>query len=353
MKEIVAKHNLMLILLSNVNGDESEEEIYDRTRFAWKTNFDRASKVDYVISHNSNEEILAIYKPNKWLRGDDEEFKSLERGSLPDRVGFVGEIASEEIQEIYKGCSTPARKRGAANPIRYLNSEIAEDNLDKEDLIEDPFLNVDNEDENTTNESNTKKHTYLAGANTDDDSFDNMVEVAFQFVETAYYKFSEKHPVYLIISKKEEEDINFLDDVSALRLVKLFEGSYDQDDEAPTKEAIRKILEDNSDSRIFDGGYWNLWFLFEFPEEDEEEWEDPGDHWEYTFLQLVKDFDSFIMIGYHSGLEDIIWQQWCGTDYDEGAISNDNSDYYMGDNLQSNHRVDLKCLDIKNFEITN
>ena len=351
MDMITPKHNLMLILLSNMTGKESQEEIYDRTRFAWKTNIKRASKVDFVISHNSSEEILAIYKPTAWLKGDDKEFESLNRGSLPDRVGFVGEIASEDIQDIYAGCLTPPRKKGAANPIRYLELEDMDVDANGDDELVDPFEFMDEESDDSSDEVNLAEHTYLAGANTDDDSFDNLVEVAYQFVETAYYKFSEKHPIYLIVSNKKEESINFLDDVNALRLVKLFEGSYDQDDTGPSKDDIETILKDNSSFQIFDEGYWNLWFLFEYPEEDEDEWEQPGDHWEYDFLQLVKDFDSFIMVGYHSGMEENIWQQWCGTDYDEGAISNDNSDYYAGENLQNNHNVDLKCLDIKNFEI--
>ena len=116
--------------------------------------------------------------------------------------------------------------------------------------------------EESSDGSNLVKHTYLAGANTDDDSFDNLVEVAFEFAEIAFYKFSNRYPIYLIVSKK--EGINFLDDVNALKLVKLFEGCNFEDDDPPSKDLIRKILEDNSDAQIFDGGYWNLWFLFEF-----------------------------------------------------------------------------------------
>lgn len=340
MNILEPKHNLMLILLSGTTGDESSEEIYDRTRFAWKTNMNRASNVDYVIAHNSDEKILEIFQPKQWLKADDKEFECLNRGKFSDRVGFIGDVASEDIQEIYSNCLTPPRKKGAANPIRYLalsNEQINQDDSDLDDLKEE-----------SSDGSNLVKHTYLAGANTDDDSFDNIVEVAFEFVEIAFYEFSDRYPIYLIVSKK--EDMNFLDDVNALKLVKLFEGCNFEEDEPPSKDLIRKILEDNSNSQIFDGGYWNLWFLFEFPQEDVDEFDEPGDNWKYTFLQLAKDFDSFTMIGYHSGLGENIWQQWCGTDYDEGAISNNNSDYYMGDNLKNNHNIDLKCLDIKNFE---
>jgi len=381
MNEIKPLHNLMLILLSNLTGNESDEELYNKTRFAWRTKLERAKNVDYVIAHDSDENIVAIYKPHKWLKADDKEFKSLKRDSNPNRVGFVGELASSDIQEIYADCLTPARKKGAANPVRYL-SPVDDDELD-DDIDYDALeadLDFDNDDDfesesnepskkfswddiddsdsdnsssdNETDEIKHAKHTYLAGAAAYDDSFDNLVEVAYQFVETAYYKFSDQYKVYLILRDK-AENINYLDDVSVLRLTELFEGSYDKDDEAPSKDEIRKTLKESSNFQIFDEGYMMLWFLFEFPEEDEDDWtQEPGDNWKYTFLQLAKDFDAFTMIGYHSGMGDNIWQQWGEGDYDEGAISNsDVSDHYMGDNLETIHKVDLKCLDIKNFEI--
>ena len=52
MNIIEPNHSLMLILLSKLTGDEPVDEIYNRTRFALKTNIDRARSVDYVISHN-------------------------------------------------------------------------------------------------------------------------------------------------------------------------------------------------------------------------------------------------------------------------------------------------------------
>ncbi len=142
MSIIDPKHNLMLILLSKLSGEESKEEIYNRTRFAWKTKLERASNVDYVISHNSNEEIVGIFRPNKWLKGDDKEFKSIDRGSYPDRIGFIGEEAPDEIQKMYRDSTTPPRKKGAANPIRYLDSihdgkgESDNDNLVIKTVIE-------------------------------------------------------------------------------------------------------------------------------------------------------------------------------------------------------------------------
>jgi len=344
MDIIQPKHNLMLILLSKMTGTESPEEIYNRTRFAWKTNIKRASNVDYVIAHNSDEEILEIYKPREWLLGDDKEFESLGRGKLPDRIGFIGDIAEDDIQEMYSGCSTPPRKKGAANPIRYLEQKTEEDDYDDVDL--DDLL-----DDIADNEESGKMHTYLAGVYTEDDSIDEILNTVYEFVDVTFYKFPRKLPIYLIASSEGEDDINFLKNISDLKLIKLFEGNYYEDDEEPSKDRLKEILDSNADSKIFDGGYSYIWFLFQFPEEDENDFEEPGSHWDDVFYQLVKDFPAIALVGYHSGIEDNIWQQWGDGEFDEGAISNpDEEDFYKGDNLLTNHKIDLDCLDISNFE---
>jgi hypothetical protein len=350
---IKPKHNLMLILLTKLSGNESPQEIYERTRFAWRTKLERAQNVDFVIAHNSSEEILAIFKPEKWLRGDDKIFNSLNKGSFPNRIGFIGELASDEIQEIYSEYSTPARKRGAANPVRYIELDSDDDvDLDASRAASENDLS-DSEGESDHDESiSAKKHSYLAGVSTADESLDSILETAYEFVETAYYKFTEKQPVYLVVNKKNDDGIEFLGDINHLSLVKLYEGCYEDDDPEPNKDDIRGILEKNSDFKLFDDGYLYLWFLFEFPEEDEDQFEEPGSHWEDAFYQLNKDFDGFAMVGYHSEIKENIWQQWCNGEFDEGAISNrKNMDQYKGENLYSVHKVDLKCLNVKNFTI--
>lgn len=349
MDTIKPEHNLILILLSNLSGNESADEIYDRTRFAWKTKLERAQSVDFVIAHNSREEIIGIYEPLEWLKADNEEFHSLNRGIMPDRVGFIGGPAPSHIQNLYSGCLTPPRKKGAANPIRYL--EINDDSdEDLDDLLDDLDLEFSDEDVSDNDDNSVKRHTYLAGVSADDESPECILDTAFEFVETAYYKFPQKLPVYIVVNSQYEEGDDFLIDISALNIVKLYEGCFRDDDPEPNKDDIESVLENISNGRIFDEGYMKLWFIFEFPEEDEEELEDPGDHWEDTFYQLVKDFDDVVMIGYHSEIEDNIWQQWGGGEYDEGAISHSNVvDHYKGENLYSIHKIDLKCLDINNF----
>jgi acyl carrier protein len=136
MGVINPEHSLMLIMLSKLTGEESREEIYDRTRFAWKTKIERAQLVDYVISHNSNDEVVGVFKAKEWLKADDDIFSSIDRGSYPDRIGFVGEEAEDAILALYQNCSVPKRKKGAANPIRYLESGWSEDVSSDENLEE-------------------------------------------------------------------------------------------------------------------------------------------------------------------------------------------------------------------------
>jgi len=351
MSTIKPKHNLMLIMLSNLTGEETNEEIYNRTRFAWKTNIDRAKKVDFVISHNSNEEIVGIFEPNTWLMGDDEEFKSLDRGSYPDRVGFIGEIASDDILELYADSTTPARKKGAANPIRYLDAvdlnedENDEDDLDLDSLLEDLDLDDEEELENDIKLQSTNTHTYLAGVSVDDEELDDLVSSALKFINAAYYKLSKNPEIYLIGSKN--KDGKFLNSHKDLECIKIFKGSFLNDDNEPNEDDVRKAFLENASLNFLDEGYYKVWLAFQYPEENSDDFEDPGEHWTNDFQQLAQNLDDLAMVGYHSEFEVIIWQEWADGDYDEGAISNqDVLDHYSGKNIESVHSVDLGCLEM-------
>jgi hypothetical protein len=180
-------------------------------------------------------------------------------------------------------------------------------------------------------------HTYLAGLYTENDSIDSMLYTAFGLVEKAYYKFKAKSPIYLLGKYSKKSDINFVDDVKALKALKLFEGSIYEGDDAPSLDKVKKIIEENSDLKIYDDGYFYMWFLFNIPDEDGS-WEPLGSNWEDVLFQIVKDSDAAAIIGYHSGIRDNIWQQWCDGELDEGAISHEDIiDHYRGKNLSVVH----------------
>ena len=328
MAVIEPKHNLMLILLSKLSGNETTEEIYDKTRFAWRTNLDRASGVDYVIAHNSEEKILAIFKPLSWLKGDDPAFEVLNKGLHAGRIGFIGQEAEESIAEEYFTQTTPPRKKGAANPIRYISvGDYASDHEehDTEDHAEDT--------------DGTNRRTYLAGLSLDDDEFATVATAVYDFADATYYKFSKNSSIYLIGLKTSPQS-KFTLEAKNFNLVEVFEGTSARDDPEPSKNQIEQILKDNDSLTFFDENYEKVWFLFDYPEEDEEELEDPGDHWRYDFQQLANLLGDFVLIGFNSEIKDDIWQEWSGGHYDEGALSNSESvDHYSGDNLQSQHFV--------------
>lgn len=323
--DIIPKHSLMLILLSKVSGEESPGEIYDRTRFAWKTKLDRAGKVDFVIAHNSNEEILGIYKPNTWLKADSEEFSSLMRGSYPDRVGFIGEVAPKEIYDLYFNCSTPSRKKGAANPIRYLEGNISDGQAAAEDI------------------PNAKAHSYLVGISCDGESQEALVSTVLNGLEAVYYKLNKAPTTYLLGTNDSEN--RFISNAKALQPIKLYKGSFIDDDNEPSEEIITKVLDENKSLTFLDEDYYCVWLMFSYPEEDKNEFEEPGEHWEYDFHQMATSIEGALtLVGYNSEIKDVIFQQWDDGEFDEGAISNpDQVAHYSGDNVNSIHFIDLEC----------
>ena len=87
--------------------------------------------------------------------------------------------------------------------------------------------------------------------------------------------------------------------------------------------------------------------LIIYPEENSDEFEDPGEHWKYDFQQLAQNLDDLALVGYNSEFESIIWQQWADGEFDEGAISNQDAlDHYSGSKIESVHFVNLGCFNI-------
>jgi len=100
-----------------------------------------------------------------------------------------------------------------------------------------------------------------------------------------------------------------------------------------------------------DEGYWCIWFAFQYPEESEEDFEEPGEYWEEAFQKLAVAVGelNLILVGHNSEHKKIIWQQWSDGDFDEGAISNPaQMDHYSGSNLESKHGVSLGCFELLN-----
>lgn len=122
--EAVFRHNLMLI---NVNKSSEEEDLYDAVRYAWKVSLEKARKVDYVLAVRRGL-IIGAFKATEWLPATKEYFPDFNRdgyGPREGRYGFCGCEAPEDVKRLYLRKRVPDkhRKRGAANPIRYVEAQ--------------------------------------------------------------------------------------------------------------------------------------------------------------------------------------------------------------------------------------
>ena len=122
----------LLIRISRAyHSSISDEELYDCTRSKWKINPERANKALYAFSVYKGE-ILEVYEIASWkpatslpvLPGYQKGTKAMLKSGLPNRYEFEGKPAPEAIRKHYLGKSVSHFfKKGAVNPITYLNSE--------------------------------------------------------------------------------------------------------------------------------------------------------------------------------------------------------------------------------------
>ena len=114
------------VLLININQQFREgaswDKVYEATRFAWRVSKSKAEKAEVILATYQGE-IRAAFVAEEWLQATPENFPGRCRKTVPERFGFIGCEASSDIQNLYVGKRVPdeIRKRGAANPIRYVN----------------------------------------------------------------------------------------------------------------------------------------------------------------------------------------------------------------------------------------
>ncbi len=111
------QHRLLAI---TINRTAAERSIYDAVRYAWKLDAKRARRAEYVLAV-LNGLIVGAFEPREWLAATPENFPGTE-APREGRTGFVGVAAPESVQRLYvrKRLPDDLRKRGAANPVRYL-----------------------------------------------------------------------------------------------------------------------------------------------------------------------------------------------------------------------------------------
>jgi len=111
----VFRHKALLI---SVNKSAGELSLYNATRYAWKISKAKAMQAQVVLATKQGL-IVGAFIAHEWLEATAANFPG--RDGEPNRLGFIGEEAPNEIQELYVGKLVPDeyRKRGAANPVKY------------------------------------------------------------------------------------------------------------------------------------------------------------------------------------------------------------------------------------------
>jgi uncharacterized protein len=111
------KHKLILI---NIPKSINERDLYSAVRAAWIIAYKKAAEANFVLAINNNI-CREVYIPEQWLVATQTNFPFLKKDYL-NRLGFVGKIASSDIQSQYKGKKLPHNlmsKKGARWPIKY------------------------------------------------------------------------------------------------------------------------------------------------------------------------------------------------------------------------------------------
>lgn len=117
----VAKFRHTAILV-NVNRSSDDQDLFDAVRYCWKIAPNKARACEYVLAVRRGL-IVGVFKAEEWLPATAENFPSFPAVE-GDRFGFNGHEAPPAIKELYvqKRIPDELRKRGAANPIRYVMS---------------------------------------------------------------------------------------------------------------------------------------------------------------------------------------------------------------------------------------
>lgn len=111
------------LILISIGRTVQELEPYQAVRAAWKMNLEKASQFRLILAHSQGT-VVGVFRPDKWMTDTAENFPWLPDHSAC-RIGFEGHVAETEVVDQYIRTRVPdhLRKRGAANPIRFVLPE--------------------------------------------------------------------------------------------------------------------------------------------------------------------------------------------------------------------------------------
>jgi hypothetical protein len=113
---VVKEPSILIFIGRTLDGGR---DTYEAVRGIWKMSREKAAKYELVLAYDGVL-VCGAYRPEKWLEGTKANFPFVEGEEDPKRIGFVGSRA--DVWDDYVGKRVPPRPKGAANPIRYLDS---------------------------------------------------------------------------------------------------------------------------------------------------------------------------------------------------------------------------------------
>ncbi len=129
LPEIKFLHNVIIVSISKSYLDSfDEEQVYEKCRFAWKLNKNRASKCDYVLAIQDGV-CRGVFLVQQWLEANaanfPERMRVLGKDKLDGRYGFIGNSASEDIKSTYikKRLPSQIQQNMRGNPVRYIDEK--------------------------------------------------------------------------------------------------------------------------------------------------------------------------------------------------------------------------------------
>lgn len=114
------------LILINVNSADhcSNDELFERVRYAWRMSRQRAQEAQYVLAviHGV---VHGVFVPTEWFPATAKRFPPPRFSATdPRRLGFHGRRAPDDIWQYYVGLPgkrLPEDMRHGQNPIRYHN----------------------------------------------------------------------------------------------------------------------------------------------------------------------------------------------------------------------------------------
>ena len=129
----VAHEKLILISIGKTYSEEGRS-VYDAVRAAWKINKNKAEGYSLVLAQCQGI-VRGAFRSTRWMIGSKANFPWMPEDRL-DRLGFEGTEAENETKTLYVNKRVPdgLRRRGAANPIRFVPKGVSTQLEDEDGL---------------------------------------------------------------------------------------------------------------------------------------------------------------------------------------------------------------------------